>query len=117
MRLFTISGVAVACLSLAGCGGHDFEGTYQRDFGNPFMNGFAGSGGGTLVIGPDYIESQGSRTKFDKIFVRKGVTGKYLVFDSAGKEEAWKIVDKDTLSLDTGFAVMTMRRVKPSGGQ
>ena len=100
MRLFKVLGVAMACLLLAGCGGHGYEGTWTSDFG------------GSMTIGPDYIESRGVRTKYDKIFVRKGALGEYLVFDTAGKEEAMRIKNKDTLAQDVGLAVMILRRAK-----
>ena len=85
-----IAASAVALL-LSACGGHKFEGEFQiKAMGIP---------GGTLVIGSDYIEKDGVRNELDKIFERESSDGKkYLVMvNKQGQEEAWEIVDDNTL--------------------
>lgn len=120
MKTGTLTSIALCCVVLAGCGGHGFEGEYKTEYGNKAMESLneyirgteKGDKKGDVFIGSNYIESQsGTRTKFDKVFVRKSAQGKYLIFDQGGKEEAWKIVDKKTLTQLNGFGSMTLRRV------
>lgn len=101
---------------LAGCG-HGFEGEYKQQIGSPVevLNAFTQMAGGkTIVIGPDYIDSEGIRTNFNEIFVRESGSQKYLVFiKEDGSEEAWKIEGDDTLVQNEGGLVsITLKRIK-----
>lgn len=97
---------------MAGCG-HGYEGEFQAKTSNEMVNSFMGSAGDQkLEIGSDYIEAQGQRTEFDEIFVRESGDQKYLVFKDGKAEEAWKIVDEDTLIQSNGFMDVTLVRVK-----
>ncbi len=101
---------------LMGCG-HGFEGEYKEQVGSPveFLNTITQMAGGrTLVIGPDYIDSNGIRTQFKEIFVRDSGSQRFLVFvKEDGSEEAWKIEDDDTLIQNEGGLVsITLKRVK-----
>ncbi|AZR83197.1 hypothetical protein AYJ59_07110 [Thiomicrospira sp. S5] len=100
---------------LAGCSGHDFEGKFQTkaDSPNAFLNQFTNSlGSQTIVIGPDYIESDGQRELFDKIFVRNSDGQKYLIFKKDNTEDAWKIVDENTLVQGNGLVQIKLVRVE-----
>jgi hypothetical protein len=108
MSVLTLSGV------LAGCGGHGYEGEYEGKAGssNEFMNALAGSAGSSkIVIGSDFIESQGQRQNFNDIFVRQSGSGKYLVFKDDKSEEAWKILDKKTLMQGNELANVKLVRI------
>ncbi|MGR8931274.1 MAG: hypothetical protein ACU836_11570 [Gammaproteobacteria bacterium] len=101
---------------LMGCG-HGYEGEYKEQIGSPVevLNAFAQmAGSSTIVIGPDYIDSDGVRTNFKSIFVRDSGGQKYLVFTREdGSEDAWKIQDEDTLIRnDRGIVSITLKRVK-----
>lgn len=103
-------------LILAGCG-HEFEGEYKEQVGSPveFLNSFAQiAGGKTVVIGSDYIDSDGIRTQYKDIFVRESGTQKYLVLiNEDNDEEAWRIENPDTLIRDSGLVSITLKRIKP----
>lgn len=100
---------------LAGCG-HGYEGEYSAQGGsaNEFLDAFAKvAGNKTIVIGPDFIDSEGIRTNYKDIFVRDSGSQKYLVLmKEDGTEEAWKIEDKDTLIQGGGLLSVTLKRVK-----
>ncbi|MCV6613871.1 MAG: hypothetical protein OIF35_02760, partial [Cellvibrionaceae bacterium] len=87
--------------ALIGCGGHGFEGEYESKAGssNAFVDAFANSAGISqkIIIGSDYMESDGERHSFEEIFVRESGEEKYLVFKDGEDEVAWKIVDDNTL--------------------
>ena len=115
MKLIKYASMLALVGALAGCGGHGYEGEYESKAGssNEFMNAFAGSAGSQrIVIGSDYIESQGERIDFDDIFVRKSGNEKYLVFKDEESEEAWKILDDDTLMQGNGLMNVKLVRVK-----
>lgn len=114
MKLIKYASIVALIGTLVGCG-HGYEGEYQSKAGssNEFMNAFAGAAGSQkIVIGSDYIESQGQRTEFDDIFVRESGEESYLVFKDSESEEAWKIVDEDTLLQGNGFMNVKLVRVK-----
>lgn len=101
---------------LVGCG-HGFEGEYKQQIGSPVevLNTFTKMAGDTvIVIGPDYIDSEGVRTNFKQILVRESGSQRYLVFvKEDGNEEAWKIADDDTLiRSDSGIVSITLKRIK-----
>lgn len=65
--------MTVLCCLLLACG-HGFEGEYKVETGssNAFLNAFANAQvEQTLIIGSDYLESDGERKEFDDIFVEK----------------------------------------------
>ncbi|GGB53736.1 hypothetical protein GCM10011502_28700 [Oceanisphaera marina] len=66
-----------------------------------------------IIIGSDYIESEGQRTPFEEILVRKSENGqRYLVFKNDGEEQAWKIIDDNTLQQGNEFINITLHRIK-----
>lgn len=100
--------------ALIGCGSHGYEGEYESKVGSSIAiaDTFASSIGlGKIVIGSDFIESQGQRQKFDDIFVRESGSEKYLVFKDNKSEEAWKILDKKTLMQGNELANVKLVRV------
>lgn len=114
MRLIKYASMIALICALVGCG-HGYEGEYQSKAGssNEFMNAFAGvAGSQKVVVGSDYIESQGQRKEFDDIFVREAGGEKFLVFKGKDFEEAWKIVDKDTLLQSNGFMNIKLVRIR-----
>ncbi|MCT7656757.1 hypothetical protein MBH78_23390 [Oceanimonas sp. NS1] len=85
-----------ACLALTllltACD-HGFEGVYQTRASSSnammaqLMSDFTGLvGSGKIVIGRDYVEQNGERTRFDDILVRESAGERYLVF----VQESWK---------------------------
>lgn len=115
MKLVKYASILVLLGILVGCGGHGYEGEYQTKAGssNEFMNAVAGiTGSQNIIIGADYIESQGQRTAFDDIFVRESGDDSYLVFKTEGTEEAWKIVDEDTLLRGNDLVSIKLVRIK-----
>ncbi|MCG9697195.1 hypothetical protein [Shewanella sp. Isolate11] len=113
MKLIKYASLVALMGMLVGCG-HGYEGEYQSKAGssNELFNALADAAGSqTIVIGSDYIESQGERTTFDDIFVRQSGSQSYLVFKDKGSEEAWKIVDKDTLLQGNTFMNIKLVRV------
>lgn len=109
LLIFGLAFLLTAC-------GHGYEGEYKTQAGsaNEILDAFAKvAGEKTLVIGPDYTDSNGIRTQFKEIFVRESGSEKYLVFKKEDdSEEAWKIVDKDTLIQGGGLLSMTLKRIK-----
>lgn len=103
-------------LILAGCG-HGFEGEYTEQVGSSveFLNAFAQvAGEKTVVIGPDYIDSDGLRTEYKDIFVRDSGSQKYLILQKPdNSEEAWKIEDNETLIRGGGLVSITLQRIQP----
>lgn len=115
MKLKTLAFAALAAVVTA-CG-HGFEGEYYEQTGssNELLNAFAQfAGGKTIVIGSDFIDTDGVRTSFDDIFVRESGSQKYLIFKQAdGVEIAWKIADDNTLVRGDGLVSVTLRRIVP----
>ncbi|MGY0219003.1 hypothetical protein ACWJJH_16690 [Endozoicomonadaceae bacterium StTr2] len=114
MKFFKYLIVLAISVVLTGCGGHGFEGEYEAkaDSSNKFLSSMAGAmGSDKLVIGADFIESGGSRTMFDEIFVRESGSEKYLVFKNKEGEEGWKIVDDNTLIQGNGLVSVKLTRV------
>lgn len=106
----------VLAVILTGCG-NGFEGEYSEHVGSSveFLNAFAQvAGDKTVVIGRDYIDSEGIRTEYKDIFVRDSGSQKYLILKNENdSEEAWKIVDEDTLIKSSGLVSITLKRIKP----
>ena len=100
---------------LAGCSDHGYEGEYQAKTGssNEMFNNMAKSlGSQKIIIGADYIESDGSRKSFDDIFIRESGAEKFLVFKDEQTEEAWKIVDQNTLIKGSELMNVTLVRTE-----
>ena len=105
---------------LAACGGHDYEGTYKVQLGgaknNPFGTMLKMFGDmatqSNIIIGDDYIETDGERSEFDDIFVRESHGKKYLVLASDGEEESWRIIDENTLEVKDGMISYQLVRVE-----
>lgn len=115
MKLLKYMMVIALATLLSACGGHDFEGVYETRAGsdNELLNSFAEmTSGGKLVIGPDYIESQGKRTLFDEIFERESAGERYLVFKTGETEAVWKVVDENTLMQGGGLMSIKLVRVE-----
>ncbi|MEH6565790.1 MAG: hypothetical protein V7756_10745 [Halopseudomonas sp.] len=113
MRIIQYTAVLALATLLSACGGHDFEGVYETRAGsdNELLNSFAElASGEKLVIGSDYIESQGQRTLFDDIFERESAGERYLVFKTGAQEEVWKVVDDNTLI--KGSALVNVKLVR-----
>lgn len=101
-------------LGLAGCK-NGFEGEYTAKTGsdNEVLGNIAQyAPQDNIVIGEDYIDVEGKRTQFDKIFERKSGGNRYLVFDKNGSEQVWKIIDDNTLVQDKGLINVTYHRIK-----
>jgi|TARA_Y100000813_G_scaffold183121_1_gene153308 hypothetical protein len=115
MKLIKYSALLVAAALLSACGGHDFEGVYESRAGssNDVLNAFAEMAGAErIVIGDDYIESEGRRTTFDDIFERESAGKRYLVFKSGETEEVWTIVDDKTLMQGNELVNIKLVRVE-----
>jgi hypothetical protein len=114
MKALKYLGLMVVAAVMTACGGHGYEGEFAFKTGNDLADQImkAAAGPGNLVIGADFIEKNGTRTKFEKIFVRKSGSQEYLVFKNGTSEEGWLIVDKDTLVQDAGLVRLTLSRVK-----
>ena len=115
MKWFKYSALLVAVALLSACGGHDFEGVYESRAGssNDVLNAFAEmAGADRIVIGDDYIESEGKRTRFDEIFERESAGKRYLVFKSGENEEVWTIVDDNTLMQGNDLVNIKLVRVE-----
>lgn len=119
MKLIKYISVLAITAILIGCGGHPFQGDFQTKAGsqNELLNAFAGMAGNAaptiVTIGKDYVESEGNRENFDEIFVRKSSDGKeYLIFVNGDSEEAWKIVDENTLSQGNGLINIELVRIQ-----
>jgi len=96
--------------------GHGYEGEYRVQVGSSveILNAFAQiAGQQTVVIGRDFIDSEGIRTKYKDIFVRESGSQKYLVLQKPDdSEEAWEIADADTLIRGGELVSITLKRIK-----
>lgn len=121
-----VKSLFIACvvsLLIIGCSAkHGYEGEYQFEQSasidavdeamGALMELLGGDGAQLIVIGPDYIEIEGKRTTFDKIYAKKSGSQSFLVFVEDGKEEIWKIEnDGQLLTQNAGFFQLRMRRV------
>ena len=88
MKLIKYVSILALVGVLVGCGGHGYEGEWEQRV--------LGDLRGKVVIGSDYTQSEGERQEFE-IFVRESDKVKYLVFKDKESEEAWEILDQDTL--------------------
>lgn len=115
MKLLKYLSLFMVIFSLVACGGHGFEGQYEKRVGSDekFLNALAGlAGSETIKIGRDFIEVNGVREKFNKIFVRQSGQERFLVFQNGSNEKAWKIIDDDTLMQGSGLVNIQLIRIK-----
>ncbi len=113
-------GIGVLAVTLLiGCGGNGFEGTYSVSIGGAGAEMLGAMGKAmnqqmsekTINIGSDYIEADGKRQSFKKIFERDANDKRYLVFQTEnGQEEVMTIVDDKTLLQDQGFVKTTLHK-------
>lgn len=99
--------------TLVACG-HGYEGVYQKKVGSDekLLNALAGlTGSETVKIGRDYIEINGVKEKFNKIFVRKEGEQQFLIFQNGNTEKSWKIVDKNTLMQGTDLVNVKLIKI------
>lgn len=112
MKLLKNIIVAGLSIILVACGGHGYEGTYQSSVDSKMMNQYMNKmPKSTMTIGRDYIESNGSRTEVDEIFVRESNGKEYLIIKIGNKEDAIEIVDENTLQQDMGMMKIKFKRV------
>lgn len=99
---------------LIGCSkGHGFEGTYELKAGSSIelLDVFSGLAGGQIVIGRDYLETQGERSNYERIFVRESGDERYLVFTDQQGEQAWRILPDNNLEYRRGLFSYQLQRV------
>lgn len=99
-----------------GCGGHEYEGEYMMKDSSSQRNKMAISMGimEKFVLGPDYMEVDGERKKFD-FSVREEGKRKYLVLEdqeTGEKTDAFYIKDSNTLILDAVITSYVYTRIK-----
>lgn len=94
-NLLRIIGIISFCTLFTGCG-HSYEGKYNITGKMAFV---VFGGIKTITIGNDYIELQGNRKNLEDIFVRDSDGVEYLILKSKDKEEAWRIIDHNTLMM------------------
>ena len=114
MAWLKLVSILVLTVTLSACG-HGFEGEYETKAGssNELMDVFAEvAGSQNIVIGSNYMDSEGSRNQFDEIFVRESGSERYLVFKTATNKDIWKIVDQDTLMKGNGLMNLKLVRIK-----
>ena len=104
------------CVGLLSACNHGFEGEYQVKAGSRIevLNELSALVGvKNIIVGRDYLESQGERTHFDKILVRKSNNGqRFLVFQKGDEEEVWKIIDDNTLQQGNDLINVKLQKIK-----
>ncbi|CAM3911009.1 hypothetical protein [Rheinheimera salexigens] len=114
MKVLKYSLMVAVISFMLGCG-HGYEGEYVAIMGssNEPVNAYIGNmGDHNIIIGADYMEDEGARSEYDKVFVRKSGKESYLVFKNEEFEEAWKIIDKNTLLQGNDLIHVRLVRVK-----
>lgn len=117
MKAVKVASALVLCAALMGCG-HGFEGQYEveQQDRTAVHQGLSSLVGGAstsrITIGADYIEAEGGRTRYEKIFERKSGDKRYLVFFDGKEEDAMEIVDENTLIKKLQWSTITLKRVK-----
>lgn len=108
---------------LVGCNTqHGYEGEYKLEHSagidavdeamGALFEILGGNSSQLIVIGPNYIEINGKRTTFEKIYAKKSGSQSFLVFINNGEEEIWKIEDGgQTLIQNAGLFQFRMQRV------
>ena len=111
--------IGLWCLSLllVGCG-HGFEGEYEyfADSSNELLGSLMELvGTHSVVIGADYLDRHGQRTRYQRIFVRESGRQRYLIFKNNEQEDIWTIIDDNTLMMGDELMNIKIVRVSPSG--
>ena len=111
MKLFKHFIAVAALLSLIGCGEHGYEGTYQSQVESGMLGKMSKMmPKTTLVIGTDYIETDGKRIEVDEIIVRVSGGKSYLVIKSGQDEQSLEIINENTLKQDMGLVKVIYKR-------
>lgn len=116
MRKFVTKGffgiVILLTLALLGCsdGGHGYEGSWETatviDLGFHQEQTVE-----TIILGKDYIENNGNRQNFEKIFGRESAGTKYLVMLQDNEEMAFKVSEGGKrLTATNGPMTITMTK-------
>ncbi|MBU3823950.1 MAG: hypothetical protein H9917_03900 [Candidatus Oceanisphaera merdipullorum] len=107
--------ILALCVGLLSACNHGFEGEYKIKAGSRIevLNELSNLiGVKNIIVGRDYLESEGERRHFDKIFVRKSNNGqRYLVFKKGGQEEVWKIIDDNTLQQGNDLMNVKLQKI------
>lgn len=98
---------AVSAL-LVGCGGHGYEGEYSIEFKDAMFGKKHSGNGATMILGSDFMELEGERTQFDSIEV---VNDRLVLTKEGSAPESLDIVDESTITMNTGFGVMTFTKI------
>ena len=99
-------------LMLFACGGHGYEGTYQSSVDSKMMNQYMNKmPQSKMTIGSGFIESNGSRTEVDEIFVRESDGKEYLIIKMGNQEQVLEIIDEGTLQQDMGMMKIKFKRI------
>lgn len=108
--------VLAVCIGLLSACNHGFEGEYKIKPGSSIevLNELSALVGvKNIIVGRNYLESQGERTYFDKIFVRKSNNEqRFLVFKQGEQEEVWKIINDTTLQRGNDLINVKLERMK-----
>ncbi|WP_087020128.1 hypothetical protein [Thaumasiovibrio subtropicus] len=113
MKSFKLAAAMTLSLVLIGCGGHDFQGTYQGSIStglgglDNLLGAMSDDEDSRMTIGKKHIIIADEKYTFDKIYVE----GNQLVLEAEGEKESMKIVDKDTLELSQGHMTITYQRI------
>ena len=112
MKMFKCFSMLGLVALLSACGGHGFEGEYKAKSDAGMMgNVVSMMGADHITIGADFFEMAGNRTKMKDIFIRKSNGKEYLVFQTpSGQEDAWEIIDDNTLLNGQGGMNLTYIR-------
>lgn len=100
--------LAAAAAMLVGCGGHGYEGEYSVEFKDALFGQKHSGSGATMILGSDFMELEGERTQFDSIEV---VDDRLALTRDGRAVESLDIVDESTITMDTGFGVMTFTKI------
>lgn len=119
----TMISVCLLALLISGCSKqHGYEGEYKLEHSanidgvdeamTAVMALLGGNSTQLIVIGPDYIEADGRRTNYEKIYAKKSGSQSFLVLVANGEEQIWKIENNgQTLSQNAGLFQLKMQRV------
>ena len=123
LQLLNLSFLAALTLCLSACNKqHGYEGEYRLEHSSgidsmdemiSLFSDFIGqSESPIIVIGSNFLDVNGSRTTYDKIFVRESGRHRYLIFLQGQDEQIWKIEDGGKrLEQNAGFIQLKLHRV------
>ncbi len=112
MKFKKLAILAIATLALTACGEHGYEGSYSVKTEDNAMGSMMASMGGAAKfnLGTDYVESLGVRSELDDVIVRESGGKKYLILKKDGAEQAYEIINDNTIALDGGFVKIVYER-------